>query len=60
MLSKPNIKDFKIADPIHHETLFKIAEINIREIESNEDNFNKYDQLLKLYDKADIVNEIKF
>ena len=54
------IKDFKIADPIHHETLFKIAEINIREIESNEDNFNKYDQLLKLYDKADIVNEIKF
>ena len=30
------IKDFKLADPIHHEDLFKIAEENIKEIENNE------------------------
>ena len=52
------IKDFKIADPIHHENLFKLAEKNIREIELNENNFKKYDFLLKLFDKADIINEI--
>ena len=52
------IKDFKIADPIHHEELFKLAELNIKEIESNKRNINNYNQLLKLYDKADIINEI--
>jgi len=52
------IKDFKLADPIHHEDLFKLAEINIKEIENNKQNFNKYEPLLKLYDKADIINEI--
>ena len=52
------IKDFKLADPIHHEELFKLAEKNIREIENNEQNFRKFEPLLKLYDKADIINEI--
>ena len=52
------IKNFKIADPIHHEDLFKIADQNIRDIESNKNNFKKYNFLLKLFDKADIVNEI--
>ena len=52
------IKDFKIADPIHHESLFELAELNIREIEHSVQNFNKYDLLLKLHDKADIINEI--
>jgi ATP-dependent DNA helicase RecG len=51
-------KDFKLADPIHHEDLFKIAEKNIKEIENNEYNFQKYEFLLKLFDKADIINEI--
>ena len=27
------IKDFKLADPIHHEDLFNIAEKNIKDIE---------------------------
>ena len=31
---------------------------NIKEIEHNEDNFKKYDFLLKLFDKANIINEI--
>ena len=52
------IKNFKLADPIHHEDLFKIAEKNIKEIELDENNFMKYDFLLKLFDKADIVNQI--
>ncbi len=54
------IKYFKIADPIHHENLFKIAELNIKNIEKNENNFKKYDLLLKLFDKADIINQINF
>jgi len=53
------IKDFKIADPIHHEDLFKIAEENIKEIEKSEKNFIKYNFLLKLFDKVDIINQIK-
>ena len=52
------VKDFKLADPIHHEDLFKIAENNIKDIENNENNFQKYEFLLKLFDKADIINEI--
>ena len=51
-------KNFKIADPIHHEDLFKIAEENIKNIENNKDNFKKYDFLLKLFDKAEILNEL--
>ncbi len=52
------IKDFRLADPIHHEDLFKIAEENVKEIEKDERNFKKYDFLIKLFDKADIINEI--
>ena len=52
------IKNFKIADPVHHEDLFKIADQNIKNIEYKENNFKKYDFLLKLFDKADVINEI--
>ena len=52
------IKDFKLADPIQHEDLFKIAEKNIKDIENNKHNIQKYEFLLKLFDKADIINEI--
>ena len=52
------IKNFKLADPIHHEDLFKIAEENIKEIELNEKNFKRYDFIIKLFDKAQIINEI--
>jgi len=52
------VKNFKLADPIHHEDLFKIAEKNIKDIETNEENFKRYDFLLKLFDKADIINQI--
>ena len=52
------VKNFKLADPIQHEDLFKIAEGNIKYIEGSEKNFKKYNFLLKLFDKADIINEI--
>ena len=50
------IKNFKLADPIHHEDLFKIAEKNIKDIEVDEKNFERYNFLLKLFDKAEIVS----
>ena len=53
------VKNFKIADPIHHEDLFKVAEKNIKEIEFNNNGFKKYESLLKLFDKADVINKIK-
>ncbi len=52
------IKDFKIADPIHHEDLFKIAEENVKFIEHNKNSFEQYNILLKLFDKADIINHL--
>ena len=52
------IKEFKLADPIHHEELFKMAEMNIKEIENKEQNLKKYEPLIKLYDKAEIINQI--
>ena len=52
------IKDFKLADPVHHEDLFYLAEKNIVNIEEKLSNFNNYDLLLKLFDKADIINQL--
>ncbi len=52
------VKDFKLADPVHHEELFKLAEQNIKNIEHNENNFQKYNYLLKLFDKVDLINQI--
>ena len=52
------VKNFKLADPIHHEDLFNIAEEDIKEIETSKIDFKKYDILLKSFDKADIINEI--
>ena len=51
------IKLFKIADPVHHEDLFKLAERNIIDLNEKEFNHPKYDFLLKLFDKVDLVNE---
>jgi len=52
------IKNFRLADPIHHHDLFKIAEENIKEIEENENNFKKYEFLIKLFDQVNIINQI--
>jgi ATP-dependent DNA helicase RecG len=51
------IKLFKIADPVHHENLFKLAEENINKLSINELNDTKYEFLLKLFDKVDLIDE---
>jgi len=51
------VKLFKIADPVHHEDLFKLAEKNIINLSDKELNHTKYNFLLKLFDKVDLVNE---
>tara|TARA_B110000971_G_scaffold221546_1_gene269149 strand:- start:1338 stop:3413 length:2076 start_codon:yes stop_codon:yes gene_type:complete len=51
------IKLFKIADPVHHEDLFKIAEENINNLNADKLNDPKYDFLLKLFDKVDLIDE---
>ena len=52
------IKIFKIADPIHNGDLFELAEQQIKFIEKNNTSISKYKTLIKLYDKADIINDI--
>ena len=52
------LKNFKLADPIHHEDLFILAEKEIKKIEAKNENLDKYLTLLKLYDRADILNDI--
>ena len=52
------IKNFRLADPIINEDLFLLAEEEIRRIESNNENLKQYAPLLKLYDRADILNDI--
>jgi len=51
------IKLFKIADPVHHEDLFKLAEKNINNLSDNELNLSRYNILLKLFDKVDLIDE---
>jgi len=52
------IKEFKLADPIHHQDLFELAEKEILKIEINKVNFERYKPLLKLYDLADVINDL--
>ena len=52
------LKNFKLADPIHNEDLFVLGEKEIRRIEKEEEDLSKYKPLLKLYDQADIINDI--
>ena len=49
------VKFFKIADPIHHEDLFKIAEKKISSLTLEEENSNKFNFLIKLFDRAEII-----
>ena len=48
------LKNFRFADPLIHEDLFKLAEVFIKKIESSK--IEKYNFLLKLFDKAEIIN----
>ena len=52
------IKNFKLADPIHNNDLFLLAEKEMRRIENSNENISKFKPLIKLYDRADIINDI--
>ena len=51
-------KTFRLADPILNEDLFVLAEKEIKKIEKNNNDLSKYNTLLKLYDRANIINEL--
>ena len=52
------IKNFRLADPIKNQSLFSLAEKEIKRIESEEKNLSKYKILMKLYDQAEIINDL--
>ena len=52
------IKNFRLADPVINEDLFLLAEKEMKIIENNNEDLKKYATLLKLYDKADILNDV--
>ena len=52
------IKNFRLADPVHNNDLFVLAENEIKRIEKSNENISKYKPLIKLYDRADIINDI--
>ena len=52
------IKNFRLADPIQNQDLFLLAENEIKRIEKEEKNLMKYKSLIKLYDQAEIINDL--
>jgi ATP-dependent DNA helicase RecG len=52
------VKNFRLADPVQNEDLFLLAEKEIKLIEKENSSIEKYRALLKLYDQADIINDI--
>ena len=49
------VKNFRFADPVIHEDLFKLAEKYVQENQAHI-NEKKYSFLLKLFDRAEIIN----
>ncbi len=52
------IKNFKLADPVQNSDLFILAEKEIKRIEKDKENLGKFKALIKLYDRADIINDL--
>jgi len=52
------LKSFRLADPVLNEDLFLLAEKEVNRIELEDQSLNKYMNLLKLYDRADILNDL--
>ena len=52
------LKKFKLADPILHKDLFILAEKEVKKIELKDKQIGEYYKLLKLYDRASILNDI--
>ena len=51
-------KTFRLADPIINEDLFILAEKEVKKIEMKNINLSKFNPLLKLYDRAGIINDL--
>ena len=51
------MKNFRFADPVLHKELFLLAEKYVNQVKFDV-NQKKYTFLLKLFDKAEIINEI--
>jgi ATP-dependent DNA helicase RecG len=49
------VKNFRFADPVIHEDLFKLAEKYVQSMRENI-NQSRYSFLLKLFDRAEIIN----
>ena len=54
------IKNFKLADPVLNEDLFILAEKEMNRIEKSDEDISKYKPLIKLYDRADIINAVSY
>ena len=52
------MQSFRLADPVLHEDLFFLAEKEIKRIELENQNLENYLPLIKMYDRADIINDI--
>ena len=52
------LKNFRLADPVQNEDLFNLAEKEINKIENENYDLKKYMPLLKMYDRADILNDL--
>jgi len=52
------LQSFRLADPILNEDLFLLAEKEVKKIEYEDQKLSKYMTLLKLYDRADILNDL--
>ena len=52
------VKMYKLADPVLNSDLFELAEKEVRFMEKNKMDTTKYKILMKLYDQADILNDI--
>ena len=52
------IKNFKLADPVHNNDLFILAEKEMRRIENSNEDLKRFKALIKLYDRADIINDL--
>ncbi len=52
------LQSFRLADPVLNEDLFLLAEKEVKKIERENIDLNKFQSLLKLYDRADILNDI--
>ena len=52
------LQTFRLADPVLNEDLFIMAEKKIKDIESRNVNFERYLPILKMFDRADILNDL--